>query len=310
MDRYNGILPVNKDPGMTSHDVVNRLRRITGQKKIGHTGTLDPQATGLLLTCFGRATKLSQFLTGLDKLYLAEITFGAVSDTFDGNGKIEEKGNVPYLTRVELKDLLKRFTGRISQKVPAYSAVKVGGRALYKQAREGMQIDRPERKVEIKSIDIISIDMPRLTLRVRCSKGTYIRSLADDIGREIGCGGYLSALERQSIGRFNIETALTLDDVAARWDAGSFADAILPIEKALDFPTINIRNGTAEAVKHGINLSGEDIISWDRDFRTGDLISVADKRGDILAIAKSKRDASRLKTDGTGDFFSYVRVLF
>jgi tRNA pseudouridine55 synthase len=309
MDRYNGVLPVNKDPGMTSHDVVSRLRRITGQKKIGHTGTLDPQATGLLLTCFGRATKLSQFLTGLDKLYWAEITLGAVSDTFDGNGKIEEKGTAPYLTKVELQDLLKRFTGRISQKVPAYSAVRVGGRALYKQAREGMQTDRPERKVEIKSIDIISIDMPHLTLRVHCSKGTYIRSLADDIGREIGCGGYLSALERRSVGRFNIETALTLDDVAARWDAGSFADTIWPIEKALDFPTINIRNRTAEAVKHGINLSGEDIISWDRDFRTGDLISVADERGDILAIGKSKRDASRLKADGIGDFFSYMRVL-
>ncbi len=294
---------------MTSHDVINRLRRITGQKKIGHTGTLDPQATGLLLTCFGRATKLSQFLTGWDKLYLAEITLGAVSDTFDGNGKIEEKSTVPHLTEVELQDLLKRFTGRISQKVPAYSAVKVGGRALYKQAREGLETDRPEREVEIRSIDIISIDTPRLTLRVHCSKGTYIRSLADDIGHEIGCGGYLSALERQSVGRFNIETALTLDDVAARWDAGSFAAAMLPIEKALDFPTINVRNRRAETIKDGINLSGADIMARDRDFRRGDLISIANERGDILAIGKSKCDASRLNVNGTGDFFSYVRVL-
>ncbi len=309
MARYNGILPVNKESGLSSHDVVNRLRRVTGQKKIGHTGTLDPMATGLLLTCFGRATPLSQFMTDWDKSYRAEITLGKISDTFDADGKISEKGIVPDLSVIILQEILERFTGRIRQTVPSHSAVKVRGRRLYQRARKGEKFERPEREIIISSIRLLDWNRPRMTIAIDSSKGTYIRSLADDIGAEVGCGGYLSALERTGVGPFGLNDAVSLAEVASLHESNSLEMAFRPIERVLEFPVISFRNGAAEGIQHGVELTSEDIVELKGDFVDGDLISMADEQGRILAIAKSKCDASKVTDKPKNCFYSYVRVL-
>jgi len=309
MDRYNGLLPVVKPTGITSHDVIYRLRRTIGAGKVGHTGTLDPMASGLLLICLGRATKLTQFLTDWDKAYLAEITLGAVSDTLDGDGELTITGEVPDLTEEDIKAVLSGFMGRIIQKVPAYSAVKVKGRELYKYARQGVEIASPDREVEIKKMVLTAYESPRLSVSVHCSKGTYIRVLADDIGREIGCGGYLSRLERQKVGPFDISQALTLDEVEAAVESGNLENRIVPVEQALNFPVISIRNQARETIKNGGIPPADDILGYRGEFESGDLISMADESGEIMAIGKSKCDTDAFKAHRMREFFSYVRVL-
>ncbi len=309
MDLYNGLLPVHKDVGMTSHDVVYKLRRITGAKKLGHTGTLDPMASGLLMICIGRATKLTQFLTEWDKSYRAEITLGATSDTLDAEGEITPAVDVPTMTEADLKTLLKRFAGRITQKVPAYSAVKVDGRELYKYARRGQEVETPSREIEIRSMELHSFDSPLFSVSVHCSKGTYIRVLADDIGREIGCGGYLSALQRLSVGPFDISKALTLAEVDKRHTSGELNNNIVPIEQVLEFPVISIRNRARGIIKNGGIPTSGDILGHRGEFESGDLICMADELGEIMAIGKSKCNVAGFKSLENSDFFSYVRVL-
>ncbi len=309
MDRYNGILPVIKDQGASSHDLIYRLRRITGQQKIGHTGTLDPMASGLLLICLGRATKLTQFLSDWDKQYRAEITLGWVSDTLDGAGRMEQGGEVPALTADDLLPILARFTGSIMQTVPIYSAVKVDGRELYKYARNGEVPPTPSRQVEIKSLTLLSYERPRLTMDIRCSKGTYIRTLADDIGKEIGCGAHLSALERLAVGPFEVKDALTIAEVDARHGDGVLADSIRSIEKVLEFPLITIANPVAATIRNGGVPTTGDVVSWRGRFSAGELISMADEQGEIMAIGRATCDLVALETRTRSDFFSYVRVL-
>ena len=309
MDRYNGLLPVHKEAGMTSHDVIYKLRHATGAKKVGHTGTLDPMASGLLLICFGRATKLTQFLTEWDKSYLGEVTLGATSDTLDAEGEITPAVEVPDLTQADLKAILKRFTGRITQKVPAYSAVKVDGRELYKYARRGQEVESPSREIEIESLELQTLNLPVFSVSVRCSKGTYIRVLADDIGREVGCGGYLSALMRQSVGPFDITRALTLREISELHQSGRLENNIVPIEQVLEFPVISIRNRAREIIKNGGIPESGDILGYRGEFEPGDLISMADESGEIMAIGKSKCDAVGFNSLRNSELFSYVRVL-
>jgi tRNA pseudouridine55 synthase len=309
MDRYNGILPAVKDTGMSSHDLIYRLRRIIGQQKIGHTGTLDPMASGLLLICLGRATKLTQFLADWDKCYRAEITLGSVSDTLDGAGHIEKGGDVPALTSDDILAVLARFTGSITQTVPAYSAVKVKGRELYKYARRGEVPETPSRRVEIKSLTLLAYEPPTLTVEIRCSKGTYIRTLADDIGKDIGCGAYLSALERLAIGPFQVRDALTVSDVDGRHRDGTLIDAVRPIETVLEFPLVTIADPVAATIRDGGIPTSGDVVSWRGRFDARQLISMADEHGRILAIGRATCDLVAVQARAQNDFFSYVRVL-
>lgn len=310
MDQYNGILPVHKETGMTSHDVIDRIRDLTGVRKVGHTGTLDPMASGLLPVSLGRATKLTQFLTGWDKRYRAEITLGAVSDTLDADGAISPCRPVPEdLSVADVEALLARYVGRLVQQVPAYSAVKVDGRKLYSYARGGVDVVTPSREVEIKSLELDAFAPPCLTITVHCSKGTYIRTLAGDIGRDLGCGGYLSALKRLSVGPFEIKSALTLKEIEARHAAGDLAQAVMPIERVLDFPVLRMRNQARDIIRHGGVPPAGDIIECRGDFCAGEFISMADELGEIMAIGRSTCDASQLPTQERGEYFSYVRVL-
>ncbi|MCX6826576.1 MAG: tRNA pseudouridine(55) synthase TruB, partial [candidate division Zixibacteria bacterium] len=187
MVQYDGILLCHKPFGVSSHDVIANLRQVIGQRRMGHTGTLDPLATGLMLICLGRATKIAQFLSDMDKTYEAEIKLGVRSSTFDAEGVIENDPPqpVPNLSKAEMEDIFSEFRGSIRQKVPAFSAIKRNGQRLYKAARMGKKVNPPERNIEIKEIKLIGINLPFVNFVVCCSKGTYIRSLAQDIGSKL-----------------------------------------------------------------------------------------------------------------------------
>lgn len=309
MDQFDGILPVYKDAGMTSHDVIYCLRKILNRQKIGHTGTLDPMASGLLMICLGRATKLTQFLTEWNKVYLGELTLGRTSDTFDGDGTIKISGVVPDLDGDEIEKILREFTGTITQTVPAFSAVKVDGKELYKYARKGIIKKLPEREVDIEKIEIVEYTKPHLTLKITCSKGTYIRTLADDIGKRMGCGAYLSQLERLQVGEFSIDSALSLAEIELMYEQGKLGQYVLPMQKILQFPTICVRDSARSMIKNGGYPRAEDIVEYRGEFVSGDLFSLSDAHGDILAIGKSKCTTGELPAAAANDYFSYVRVL-
>ena len=200
----NGILNVYKEKGYTSHDVVAKLRGIVGQKKIGHTGTLDPDAEGVLPVCLGRATKVCDMLTEKDKTYEAVLLLGKETDTQDISGTVLRVGETEGLTQEQVKDCVMSFVGEYDQIPPMYSALKVNGKKLYELAREGKTIERKSRKVEIKEIRILEMALPRVRMEVSCSKGTYIRTLCHDIGEKLGCFGCMESLLRTNVSRFEL----------------------------------------------------------------------------------------------------------
>ncbi len=223
MNEEGQLLLINKPADMTSHDVVNIIRKKFNTRRVGHGGTLDPFATGLLLIGVGRATKKLTSIVGLDKTYEAVATLGATSDTYDLTGQItltpDSKFQIPDLKNIE--DVLKNFRGVIEQKAPAYSAKKVNGQKLYALARQGVDVEhlRPTKKVDITELVITDYSYPTLKFRVTCSSGTYIRSLAHDIGQQLGCGAYLSELKRTRIGEYKLEDSLNLDHVPPKSSA-------------------------------------------------------------------------------------------
>ena len=200
----NGILNVYKEKGYTSHDVVAKLRGIVGQKKIGHTGTLDPDAEGVLPVCLGRATKVCDMLTEKDKTYEAVLLLGKETDTQDISGTVLRVGETEGLTQEQVKDCVMSFVGEYDQIPPMYSALKVNGKKLYELAREGKTIERKSRKVEIKEIRILEMALPRVRMEVSCSKGTYIRTLCHDIGEKLGCFGCMESLLSTKVSRFRL----------------------------------------------------------------------------------------------------------
>jgi tRNA pseudouridine55 synthase len=205
---------IDKPAGWTSFDVVKYLRRRINNIKTGHAGTLDPMATGLLILCCGKGTKTISEIQQQPKTYEAEITLGASTSSYDRETAIEETDSVDHITRQQIEGAIKQhFSGEIAQLPPMYSAVKKDGQRLYKLARRGMEVEREPRKVFIHAVRIISFDLPCLRLYIKCSKGTYIRSIAHDLGKQLNSLGYLSALRRTTIGAFNVKDALTVDDL-------------------------------------------------------------------------------------------------
>jgi len=206
------ILNIDKPAGWTSFDVVKKIRNTVKVKKVGHAGTLDPFATGVLLVCTGKATKQVSRLMGMEKEYVAELELGKESDTYDPTGVITENGELRDIARDEIDAVCASFTGEIQQVPPMYSAIKVEGQRLYKLARQGIVIEREARSVHIHSIDVLLYEAPLLRIKVVCSKGTYIRSLAHDIGRVLGCGAYLTKLTRTRVGEYTLEDAHTIPE--------------------------------------------------------------------------------------------------
>ncbi len=224
----DGILIINKPQGMTSHDVVDVVRRLYGTRKVGHAGTLDPMATGVLVALIGKATKLSGSLISSDKEYDATLTLGARSSTADAWGKLESSGMPVNFTDEEVRTVFGRFVGEIDQTPPDYSAKKINGEKMYNLARRGKAIDAKPQKIFIKDISISKVDLPEISFKLICSKGTYVRQICADIGEALGCGGYLSRLDRTRSGRFTVTQANTLDELK-RMNNIQLSERLLPV---------------------------------------------------------------------------------
>ena len=227
----NGVLLINKPSGITSRDVVNEVSRILNIKKVGHTGTLDPLATGVLVLCIGKATKLVELLTSSEKEYLAEVTLGIRTDTLDITGNILEK-KTEIIDRKLIEDTLKTFKGKYNQSVPLYSAIKVKGKKLYEYAREGLKIELPSREVEIKEIELIAFSGDKFTFKCLVSKGTYIRSLVNDICSTMGVIGTMSSLTRTKQGKFKIDDCIDIDNINDK--------KIIDMAEVLDIPKYEV----------------------------------------------------------------------
>lgn len=227
---WNGILNIYKEKGYTSHDVVAKLRGIVKQKKIGHTGTLDPDAEGVLPVCLGKATRLCDMLTDQSKTYEAVLLLGTTTDTQDITGQILEEKESGYLTEEEARACIAGYVGEYEQLPPMYSALKVNGKKLYELARQGIEVERKKRKVMIYDIYIEKISLPRVWMKVHCSKGTYIRTLCHDIGMELKCGGCMESLLRTQVGCFELKDSIKLKEVEAFCAAGKLNQILLPAD--------------------------------------------------------------------------------
>ncbi len=265
----NGIICVNKETGYTSHDVVAKLRGILGQKKIGHTGTLDPNATGVLPVCLGNATKLVDMLTDTDKEYQATLLLGVTTDTEDIWGKELFRKEVTVGAEEVFRAVMS-FAGTYMQVPPMYSAKKVDGKKLYELAREGRVIERKPREVTIKKIEIIMIQLPYVRFSVTCSKGTYIRSLCRDIGERLGVGGCMSELTRTRVGRFTLSDAVKLSDIEKAHDAGTTDSIVVPTDSFFeDLAAYYSTESDEKLIRNGNPFSADYIGDRIRVYRNG-----------------------------------------
>lgn len=260
----SGLLILDKPTGPTSHDAVQRLRRLSGQRRIGHAGTLDPLAEGVLLVCLGRATRFVEYLVGLDKTYETTVRLGQATTTYDAEGTVTLERPVE-VTPGQIEAALDAWRGPIQQRVPLFSAVKRDGQPLYKSARRGEAVEPPVREVTIHALDVLAFTPPLLTLRVVCSSGTYIRSLAHDLGAALGCGGHVAALRRTAVGRFTIAQAVSLDALTPE----NLAEYLLPPEAAVaHLPRLDVDEASAARLAMGQRLAAPgdapvgDVAAW------------------------------------------------
>lgn len=257
MRMYHGIIIVHKEKGYTSHDVVAKLRGICGQKKIGHTGTLDPEATGVLPVCLGSGTKLCDMLTDKDKEYVAVLRLGVETDTQDMTGRVLAEHAVEA-DEQQVSEAVMAFQGCYRQVPPMYSALKVNGKKLYELAREGREVERQAREVQIHQIEILGMQLPLVKLRVVCSKGTYIRTLCADIGAKLGCGGAMESLVRTRVGGFSLKEALTLGQLQELRDQGRLSEAVSSVESVfLSCPVLHVRSDLERLLDNGNALTVE-----------------------------------------------------
>lgn len=281
----HGILNVYKEKGYTSHDVVAKLRGITGQKKIGHTGTLDPDAVGVLPVCLGKGTKVCSLLTDENKTYEAVMLLGKVTDTQDISGKVLSERPVDA-SEDEVRETVLSFQGEYDQIPPMYSAVKVQGKKLYELARRGQEVERETRRVEICGAEILEMALPEVRMSVTCSKGTYIRTLCHDIGEKLGCGGCMEELCRTRVGRFHIEDALTLGEIEGLAQAGNLAARVVPVDAMFpEYCKAQIRKSWELYAKNG-NPLPQEALEERRDETGGGKIRLYDSEGQFIALYK------------------------
>ena len=288
----NGFINVYKPREMTSHDVVAIIRkRLPRKTKVGHTGTLDPDATGILPICVGRGTRLAEYFSPLRKVYLAEMTLGAVTSTQDSGGEFLQRADEAALAAVTEPAVTKavaEFVGEIMQIPPMVSAVKINGKKLYQLAREGKTVERQPRKITIYDIEITDMALPKVQMRVTCSGGTYIRTLINDIGEKLGVGAYMSALERQAVGNFDLAHALPLEKIKELLEAEDYS-CILPLEYGLEhLPVLNLSDEKSfDNVLHGRPLV------WKEQITAGTYKIFWKNR--IIAVAEAAADSRTLK---------------
>ncbi|HIX98430.1 MAG TPA: tRNA pseudouridine(55) synthase TruB [Candidatus Dorea intestinigallinarum] len=287
----DGIFNVYKEKGYTSHDVVARLRGIAGQKKVGHTGTLDPDAEGVLPVCLGKATKVCDVLTDKSKTYQAVLLLGRRTDTQDISGACLEERDTSGLAKETVRRAVESFLGDYMQTPPMYSALKVDGKKLYELAREGKTVERKARKVQIHRIEIRKMDLPRVWIEVECSKGTYIRTLCDDIGELLGVGGCMEELLRTRVGHFRIEDSVRLSELERYREEGTLEEHLIPVDSVFaDCPRLDVPERLEPLLYNGNPLrlpEGED----------GQLVRVYDSRGRFIALYRYQQQKHIYKNE-------------
>lgn len=301
---FDGLLVIDKPSGITSADVVDQVKWATKPGRIGHTGTLDPMATGVLVLCLNQATKLAGYVADHDKVYQGVILLGVATDTYDVTGRVLRREPV----KLDPEDVIvaaQKFQGVITQRPPAFSALKQGGEALYKKARRGEEVTVEPREVTIHSFELTEINLPRVTFEIRCSKGTYIRSLAHDLGAALGCGGTLEELRRTAVGPFTLDEALTLGMVDSLTRQRRLKTRLIGLAKALpDWPAVVLPPEAAERISHGQKLADEELTGLDPRLKNkGQRIRLINQTGDLIALAHLASSG-----DGTGLDARPIRV--
>lgn len=252
----SGVLVVDKPVGLTSHDVVQIIRKGTNIRRAGHTGTLDPRASGVLVILIGPAVRLSEYVSASDKRYQAVVQLGATTDTYDADGRILTTSPV-NVTEEQFETALKKFIGTIEQVPPPYSAVKIKGRRAYEMAREGEEVDLAPRMIQVYNLELLEWAPPEAVIDVYCSSGTYVRSLAHDLGEALGCGAHLVGLRRTKSGRFTLRDAVPLRKLREHFENGTWYQLLIPAAEALsDWPSIELTHEQVEAIRHGHRIPG------------------------------------------------------
>lgn len=283
----HGVINVYKEPGYTSHDVVAKLRGILKQKKIGHMGTLDPEAVGVLPVCLGKATKLCNILSEKDKTYEATLLLGIETNTQDATGEVTcqaTKKELDVLTEEKVFEVVKSFIGDYEQVPPMFSAIKIGGEKLYNLARRGEVVERPARHCKIIDITVTNIDLPRVDMHVTCSKGTYIRTLCHDIGKKLGVGGCMEHLVRSRVERFKVEDGITLAQIEEYRDNGTLDEYIIPVDEMLDGFSKCIVSDDAERLVYNGNIftSGDTLLKMNHE--DGQTVRVYTRSGNFVGL--------------------------
>ena len=282
----HGVINIHKEKGYTSHDVVAKLRGIVGQKKLGHTGTLDPDATGVLPVCLGKATKLCDMLTDKNKTYETVMLLGKVTDTQDISGTVLNETSTDKLDEKNVKKEILSFVGNYMQVPPMYSALKVNGKKLYELAREGVEVERKARPVTILEIQIKEINLPRVRMEVSCSKGTYIRTLCHDIGEKLGCGACMEELIRTRVSRFKLDDSLTLSQVQELKEAGNLYKVLVPIDEMFSaYDAITLKDEFMSFVYNGNTFMPKHVKQY-VELVDGKMVRVYDGKGNFIAIYK------------------------
>lgn len=284
----SGVINIYKEAGYTSHDVVAKLRGILKQKKIGHTGTLDPQAQGVLPVCLGKGTKLCDLLADHDKEYEAVLRLGITTDTQDMEGNVLQESSV-QVSEKEVRTCILSFQGEQMQVPPMYSALKVNGKKLYELAREGKVVERKARPVTFHKIEVLWMKLPKVKIRVQCSKGTYIRTLCNDIGEKLGCGGCMEELLRTRVERFALEDAVKLDEVQKAMEEGTVDSLILPVDRIFDqYPTAKTTTQGDLLVHNGNRLFSE-LLQEEPEAESG-YVRVYDSEDTFIGLFEKKTD--------------------
>lgn len=285
----NGVIIVNKPYGKSSHDCVSFVRRMTKIKKVGHTGTLDPLATGVLPVCIGKATKACELLTSQNKAYTAELILGMTTDTLDCEGEVLTDQPV-LCTEEDVRSVIMSFVGDIEQIPPMYSAIKKDGKKLYELARQGISVEREKRKITIYSIEILEIDMTRgsVTINVECSKGTYIRTLCEDIGMRLGCGAYMNSLVRTKSGSFKIDDSHTFEEIEKMASDGTLKAALIPVDELFGYPKIVVDKRQSDFIVNGVRTRFKGLLE-------GQVYRVYDENGEFLCVSECIEERLTLK---------------
>jgi tRNA pseudouridine55 synthase len=279
----SGVLVVDKPVGMTSHDVVQAVRKGTNIRRAGHTGTLDPRASGVLVILIGPAVRLSEYVSASDKRYQAVVRLGATTDTYDADGRILTTSPVDKVTEKQFEDALQTFVGEIEQVPPPYSAVKIHGRKAYEMAREGEEVDLAPRRIKVYSLELLEWAPPEAVIDVYCSSGTYVRSLAHDLCEKLGCGAHLIGLRRTKSGRFTLRDAVPLRRLREAFEDGNWYQYLIPAAEALsDWPAVDLTQEQVELIRHGHRIPTDD--------DTNAMVRGVSEQGELVALLERVED--------------------